>query len=34
MAKEEFEKGDEVLLLSSNKGPPCGGRYIGPYVVT
>ena len=32
--KEEFEKGDEVLLLSSNKGPPCGGRYIGPYVVT
>ena len=34
MAKEEFEKGDEVLLLSSNKGPHCGGRYIGPYVVT
>ena len=33
-AKEEFEKGDEVLLLSSNKGPHCGGRYIGPYVVT
>ena len=32
--KEEFEKGDEVLLLSSNKGPHCGGRYIGPYVVT
>ena len=27
--KEEFEKGDEVLLLSSNKGPHCGGRYIG-----
>ena len=34
MAKEEFEKGDEVLLLPSNKGPHCGGRYIGPYVVT
>ena len=33
-AKEEFEKGDEVLLLSSNKGPHGGGRYIGPYVVT
>ena len=34
MAKEEFEEGDEVLLLPSNKGPHCGGRYIGPYVVT
>ena len=34
MAKEEFEKGDEVLLLSSNKGPHCGGRYIGPCVVS
>ena len=32
--KEEFNKGDEVLLLSSNEGPHCGGRYIGPYVVT
>ena len=32
--KEEFEKGDEVLLLSSNKGPHCGGRYVSPYVVT
>ena len=32
--KEEFKKGDEVLLLSSNKGPNCGGRYIGPYVVS
>ena len=32
--KEEFKKGDEVLLLSSNKGPHCGGRYIGPYVVS
>ena len=32
--KEEFEKGDEVLLLSSNKGPHGGGRYIGPYVVS
>ena len=34
MAKEEFEKGDEVLLLSSNKGSHCGGRYIGPYVIS
>ena len=34
VAKKEFKKGDEVLLLSSNKGPHCGGRYIGPYVVT
>ena len=32
--KEEFEKGDEVLLLPSNKGSHCGGRYVGPYVVT
>ena len=32
--KEEFEKGDEVLLLSSNKGPHCDGRYIGPYVIS
>ena len=32
--KEEFEKGDAVLLLSSNKGPHCGGRYIGPYVIS
>ena len=32
--KEEFEQGDEVLLLSSNKGPHCGGRYIGPYVIS
>ena len=32
--REEFKKGDEVLLLSSNKGPHGGGRYIGPYVVT
>ena len=32
--KEEFEKGDEVLLLSSNKGPHCGGWYIGPYVIS
>ena len=30
MAKKgEFEKGDEVLILSSN-----GGRYIGPYVIS
>ena len=34
MAKKEFEKGDEVLLLSPNKGPHSGGRYIDPYVVT
>ena len=34
MAKKEFEKGDEFLLLSSNKGPRCGGRYIGPYVIS
>ena len=34
MAKKEFEKGDEVLLLSSNKGPHCSGRYLCPYVVT
>ena len=34
MAKEGFEKGDKVLLLSSNKGPHCGGRYIGPYVIS
>ena len=32
--KEVFKKGDEVLLLSSNKGPHCDGRYIGPYVIT
>ena len=32
--KEEFKKGDEVLLLSSNKGPHCGGQYIGPYVIS
>ena len=33
-AKKEFKKGDEVLLLSSNKGPHCGGQYIGPYVIS
>ena len=32
--KEGLEKGDEVLLLSANKGPHCGGRYIGPYVIS
>ena len=32
--KKEFEKGDEVLLLSSNKRSHCGGRYIGPYVIS
>ena len=34
MAKKEFKRGDEVLLLSANKGPHCGGRYIGPYVIS
>ena len=34
MAKKEFEKGEEVLLLSPNRRPHCGGRYIGPYVIT
>ena len=34
MAKEEFEKGEEVLLLSSNKRPNCGGRYVCPYVIS
>ena len=34
MAKKEFEKGNEVLLLSPNRVPHGGGRYIGPYVVT
>ena len=34
MAKKEFQKGDEVLLQSPNKGLHCGGRYIGPYVVS
>ena len=34
MAKEEFKKGDEVLLQSPNKGPHCGGRYISPYVIS
>ena len=34
MAKEEFEESDEVLLLSANKGSHCGGRYIGPYVIS
>ena len=32
--KKEFKKGDEVLLLSSNKGPHCGGQYIGPYIIS
>ena len=32
--KKEFKKGDEVLLLSSNKGSHCGGQYIGPYVIS
>ena len=34
MAKKEFKKGDEVLLLSSDKGPHCGARYIGPYEIS
>ena len=34
MAKKEFKKGDEVLLLSANKGPHCSGWYIGPYVIS
>ena len=33
-AKKEFKKGDEVLLLSANKGSHCGGQYIGPYVIS
>ena len=32
--KREFEKGEEVRLLSLNRGPPFDGRYIGPYVVS
>ena len=32
--KKEFEKGEEVLLLSPNRGPHCDGRYIGRYVVS
>ena len=32
--KKESEKGEEVLLLSPNRGPHCDGRYIGPYVVS
>ena len=34
MAKKEFKKGDEVLLLSPNKEPHCGERYIGLYVIS
>ena len=34
MAKKEFKKGEEVLLLSPDKEPHCGGGYIGPYVVS
>ena len=32
--KKEFEKGEEVLLLSPNRGSPFDGRYLGPYVVS
>ena len=34
MAKEEFKKGDKVLLLSPNNRPHCGGRYTGPYIIS
>ena len=32
--KREFEKGEEVLLLSLNRRLPFDGRYIGPYEVS
>ena len=32
--KREFKKGEEVLLLSRNRGSPFDGRYLGPYVVS
>ena len=32
--KREFKKGEEVLLLSPNRGSPFDGRYLGPYVVS
>ena len=32
--KREFKKGEEVLVLSPNRGSPFDGRYLGPYVVS
>ena len=34
MAVKEFAKGNEVLLLSPNRKPHCGGRYIGSYIIS
>ena len=34
MAKKEFEKGNEVLLLSPNRGPHGSWKIYTPYVVT
>lgn len=31
--RREFEKGEEVLLLSPNKGSPFNGKYQGPYTI-
>ena len=32
--KREFRRGEEVLLLSPNRGSSFDGRYLGPYVVS
>ena len=32
--KKEFEKDEQVLLLSPNRSPHCDGKYIGPYVIS
>ena len=32
--KREFKRGEEVQLLSPNRGPAFDGRYLGPYVVS
>ena len=32
--KREFKRGEEVQLLSPNRGSPFDGRYLGPYVVS